>query len=128
MSLTSVLRSGIAVAKSVTSSLQATVQVEPWIGQDGYGAAVFDAAVELPALVERKQKRIISKDGQEVLSRYYLAFLFPVTANGAAGRQEPIDPRDRVTLPDGDVVTILDVNGFIDADSGAPYLLEVWTS
>jgi hypothetical protein len=64
-------------------------------------------------------------DGREVVHRATLMFTQPVAANGAEGRREPIDPRDRITLPSGFAGVIIDVRGPVDPLTDAPYVLRV---
>jgi hypothetical protein len=52
--------------------------------------------------------------------------LTPVAANGTTGRREPIDPRDRLTLPDGAVGNILAVEGLGDPDTNHNYFYQVY--
>jgi len=128
MSLASLIKTGIATANSVTSSLQVDVIHWPWIGQDAKGAPEYASPVTYLALVERKQKRVTGQNGQEVTATYSVTFIQPLSAQGTEGRHEPIDMRDKLILPDGSKVDVLDVSGLVDPDSGLPYMLEVWTS
>jgi hypothetical protein len=128
MGLSALVSSAIKTANGVTASLQVSVQHFAWIGQDAKGKKAFAGAASYPALVERKQKRMPGPDGQEVFSRYSVTFLQPLPANGTAGRQEPIDTRDELVLPNGERVDVLDVSGMLNPDTGAPYMSEVWTS
>ena len=121
-----ILRAGIATANSVTATLQATVQHYAWISDDGFGTNSYAAAVPRQAIVEEKQRLIRQGDGQYMLSRAKVTFIFPIPANGAAKRQEPIDPRDKIVLPDGTTGPIIDIEGVVDPDTGKPYISEVW--
>ena len=121
-----IIRSGVALADSLTTTLQPTVLHAAWTGNDGTGGYTYASAVKRPALVERKQKMVRKASGEEVLSTHAVYFLRPIKNNGATGRQEPIDPRDRITLPDGTTSNILTVSSFIDKDSGAGYFHEVY--
>lgn len=121
-----IIRSGVAIADKLTDSLQPKVRHAAWIGNDGEGGHLYAAPVLRPALVERKQKTLRSSTGEEVVSTHYVAFLRPIKNNGAAGRQEPIDPRDKITLPDGTSSAILTVNAFVDKDTGSGYFHEVY--
>ena len=126
MSLADLVRSGVAIAKSVTSDLQADVTLEAWTGSTASGGSTFATAVTLPAIVEMKQRLKKLATGDVVMSRAVVTFLEPVTANGATGRREPIDPRDRITLPDDTTGPILDVEGMVDAETDAPYMSSVF--
>jgi hypothetical protein len=125
MALDALIRSAVATANRATASLQATVTHEAWIASDSFGAPVFATAVQRQALVEYRQQLRRANDGQEVMQRARVTFVEPVSANGAADRREPIDPRDRIVLPDGTTGPILDVAGMADPSTGAPYALEV---
>jgi hypothetical protein len=124
--LADIIRNAVAIADSATDTLQPKVRHAAWIGNDGEGGYQYASAVQRPALVERKQKLVRKADGEQVLSTHVVTFLRPIKKNGAAGRQEPIDPRDRITLPDGTTSNILSVNAFVDKDTGAGYLHEVY--
>lgn len=120
------VRSGVALADSLTTTLQPSVTHEAWTGNDGEGGYTYATGVSRAALVERKQKMVRSSTGEEVMSTHVVTFLRPIAAQGTSGRQEPIDPRDRITLPDGTRSSILSINAFIDKDTGRGYLHEVY--
>ena len=63
--------------------------------------------------------------GADVVVRASVTFLTPLTANGAETRTEPIDPRDKIILPDGTTGPIVNISGPVDPDTGAPFLFEV---
>jgi hypothetical protein len=126
MSLLNALRAGIKVADKVTKPLQPTVTIAPWTGSDGFGVNTYGAPVTYRAIVNQEQKSIFDDSGNEVLTQAYVAILTPITPNGAAGRVEPIDRRDRVTLPDGTIAPIVKTSGFIDAGIGRPMFSEIW--
>ena len=125
MGLAEVIRGGVRIANGITSGLQVVVEHEAWVGQDSYGKPQFATAVARPALVEAKQRMRRMTNGQEVLQLASITFLQMPEANGAEGRREPIDPRDRLTLPDGITGPIIDVSGMTDPGTDAAYLLEV---
>ena len=132
MSLSDVVRTGVATANTVTKSLHATVTHRAWIGQDAYGAPTFATASvsagggTLKALVELTQTLKSLPDGRVVQAKAKVTFLEPVPVNGTAGRTEPIDPRDYIELPNGITGPILTVEGMVDPATGEPYLTEVW--
>lgn len=111
MSLDSILRSGIALANSITADLQVTVTHEAFTGVDGYAKPTYASSNDYQALVEKRMRRFRNDDGDEVVSQYKVTFLTPVEANGTSGRSEPIDTRDRITLPDGATGSILHISG-----------------
>jgi hypothetical protein len=125
MALADTVRAGVALANSLTGSLQVTVQHEAWTHSDKQGAPKFDAPIAQPALVEYKHQLYRMPGGQEVTQRARVTFVGPIAGNGAEGRREPIDPRDRITLPDGTTGPILDVQGLADPATAGAYLYVV---
>lgn len=127
MGLDDIVRSGVALADSITLSLQPLVSLEAWTGQDAYGQQTYAAAVSIRALVEQKVSQIRSRlTGEMVMTTAKVSFLRPVAPNGAAGRAEPVDTRDRITLPDGFTGPIVAVNSFTDPTTSRGYLTEVY--
>lgn len=121
MSFSSLVRSGVSLADSLTGSLQDECTYEAWTGSDRFGKETYAAGVALPTLIERKQDLVTDYEGEEVVSKATITILRPIADNGASGRQEPIDPRDKFTLPDGTSGRILSVDAFIDPSIGAGY-------
>lgn len=127
MGLDSIVRSGIATAKSLTASLQNTITIKPWIGtQDAFGKPRYGSPVEISAVVDPKQKERRTSSGKIVMTTCYIVILESLESNGAAGRVEPVDPRDVVTLPDGTTSPIVDVAGFMDPTIARPFYSEIW--
>lgn len=126
MGLDGVLRKGVAVAARTTRSLQLDVTLERWTGSDGRGGKTLASPIKVRAIVDRTHRTVRSATGQEVLSTVKLTILTPLAKQGASGRQEPIDPRDVITLPDGTTSPILDVRGVLDPTTRAPYATDVF--
>lgn len=127
MALNTTVKNAIATAKKLTSSLADDLTIEPWTGNSRTGAPSYASAVTYPALIEFKQR--IFKDrttGRDVATKCKVTILQPITANGTSGRHEPIDPRDKLTLPDGTVAPIKEIQGFVDPSTGFPYMFEVF--
>lgn len=101
MSLASVVRGAVATANKVTNSLQATVSLKQWISQDAYGTPTYGPTIRRTALVEQGENRFKTPPGVLINTKATVTFLQPIPANGAAGRTEPIDDRDILTLADG---------------------------
>jgi len=130
VSLLDVLRTGVAVADSVTKPLQATVQFRHFVSADGEGARTYSPAANLPALslaavVDWKQKHLRTATGELSVSRASVLFL-NVAALAAATSGQGIDDKDVIVLPDGTTGPILDMTGFIDAVTGHPIATEVF--
>lgn len=126
MGLADIIRAGIATADAATKDLQPTVQIEPWIADDAFGRATYAAAVPYQAIVEKINRRMTTPNGVDAVVKYYIAIIGPVAPNGASGRREPVDQRDRITCPDGDTGPIVDYRGLFDSGTDAPYLSEIW--
>ena len=125
MALNDIVRSAVATAESVTSSLLATVSIAAWIGDDGYDAPLFAQPIVHKAIVEQKAMSIRAINGEQVMTRVQITFLHPIAPNGASGRVEPIDPRDRIVLPDGSTGGIVLTQGMVNPATSGPYLLQV---
>jgi len=125
MSFDDLVREGVALANELTDSLQVTVQHEAWTADDGLGGSTYAAAVPLTALVETRQQHRRLPDGREIVFNHLITILQPVAANGATGRKEPIDSRDRITLPNGETGPIISADGFLDPDTNASYFHQV---
>lgn len=127
MALADILRNGVALANTLTESVQGTCRLEAWIAQDGKGKSTYASSVNFKAVVDYTRKQRWSADGRTIVGVATLTVLTPVTPNGAAGRREPIDPRDRITLPDGMKVVILETPGAVlDPPAGRPFIHEIF--
>lgn len=129
MALVDTLRSGVATARAITLSFHVNVTIQQWIGQNSFGKAEYADTLTLKALVEQKSKSFKTRDGQEAVSKSYIAILEPITPATPTGdntRENPIDERDVITLPDGTTGPILDVTGFLDGGTGVPFFSEIY--
>lgn len=126
MGFSKLIRNMVSVADKLTKDLQVPVIHEPWISNDAtYGTPVYGAPVTRLAIVEMKQRTLRLNNGQEITQRASVTFTYPIEANGAEGRQEPIDIRDKLTLPSGYSGPIKVVEGLENNFPDSPYLLEV---
>ena len=112
---------GVALADRLTGTLQVNVSYEPWIGQNAFGDYEYGPAQFLPAIVERQSKMVIDLQGQEIRAEHVINILRPVSANGANGRDEPIDARDKFTLQDGSTGIIASVETLLNPVTNAGY-------
>jgi len=128
MSLADVIATALNTADNLLENeeILEPVTIERWTGQDVEGDETYAAAITPPAIVELKQELRKTDTGQEVMSKTKLTFIRPIADQGTAGRREPIDPRDKITLPDGTTGPIVDIGGLISGGTGKPYMLEVW--
>lgn len=125
MGLDRLVRSVVKTADKVTKSLQDVVGYEPWIGDDAFNKPTYGAKSDEKAVVSYVQRMRKTSDGREVMQEATVLFVRPIAANGAAERREPIDPRDRITLPNGMTGPILDVIGVSDPGTRYPYAPKV---
>lgn len=126
MSFADILRNGIALARGITLPLHVTVTRKAWTGQTFDGVPTY-ATTTPKALVEFKQSRVRTKEGVEVISRAYVAFLEELPATAAAEpRENPVDTRDIIILPDGSTGPILAVDGFLDGGTGVPFYSQIF--
>ena len=127
MTVATVVRNAVATAKSVTSSLQADITHKAWTGQATSGAKpTYASGVTLPALIDQRPTAFRTALGEVIAVKAVIHILQPIAANGASGREEPIDPRDEITLPNGTVgAPIMGAGGFVDPSTGRPYLYTI---
>jgi hypothetical protein len=127
MGLDDIVRAGVRTIHGITRDLQAPVTIQPWIGQDVHGEAKYDLPGTLyTAIVDTREQQKKDILGNMVSIRALVIILVPVPPHGAPGRREPIDPRDKVILPDGSSGTIVGIAGFIDGGTSKPYFHEIW--
>jgi len=94
-----------------------TITIEPFLSRDGYGTALYGAAVSYPCRVNGSQRQITDRQGVERVSKA----LINLPGNPVIG------PTDRITMPAGFVPSqppILSVNPLID-DTGAAHHTEI---
>lgn len=126
MAFDDLVRSGVALADSLTAPLQGTVTHEAWTATTALGEKTFAAGVGRKAIIELKTRERQTSDGRTILTTAKITFLRPIAAHGGAGRKEPIDSRDRLTLPDGSTDPVADVDALIDPDTGRGYYATVY--
>ena len=123
--------SGVAIANTITSTLQANVEHYAYsdASTDAYGKLTWGPAFSRPALIEDIQQRAsrdvsgdLGKTPETLVApRTRVTFLSPIK----------VDPKDRIVLPTdaegnaGDEGPILSVEGLINPTTGQHYLTEV---
>lgn len=119
------LRSGVKTAHGLTKGVQSQVTHYPWISQSVHGDDTYDTPVTLTCVVDRTN-RIVYQGGQQVTVTATLTFVGDVQPNGAPGRREPIDPRDKIVLPDGFTGPIVSTpDGVTDPGTGRGFIQSV---
>lgn len=88
--------------------LRQAVTVEPFEEEDGFGAASYDEPLEYPARVRPEHRMVPNREGEEKLSSTM------ITLPGPPEGPDAVDPRSRVTLPDGSQPPILAVQATPD--------------
>jgi len=117
MGLLDIVRSGVAIANSLTADLQPNVSHEAYVSTDGAGRRSYAAAVSRPALVVRKQKLVRSATGELVMSQAQITILDPSVI---------VNELDKFTLPDDTSGPIIATDGFVDRGTGHPILTEIF--
>lgn len=125
MGLDSLVRAIVATANHVTSTLQCNVTFYAWISDGDNSEPTYASPITLRAVVDLRQRRITSSTGEDIIQKARITFVGPVEPNGASNRREPIDPRDKIVLPNGYTGPILNVLGPVDPSTGDPYAPEV---
>lgn len=127
MSLRSIVRNAVSIADRVTAPLQATIQHSAWTGQDEFGDVTYTDPISRDCIVEYKiRDKLQSSSGRVIQSQALVTIIRPIDPNGAAGRVEPIDPRDLIVLPNGHSGPIIDIEGVVDPMTNSPYMYQVW--
>lgn len=126
MGLDAVVRSAL-LAADATATIQGTLTHEAWIGQDQHGAPLYAPPVSHLALIHQGTNQHRTLTGEVITTRACVSFLRPIAPNGTAGRREPVDPRDRITLFSGMTGPLVEAPGsMIDPATGAPFLSVFW--
>lgn len=119
------IRLGAKLADQFTRDGQSEVTHEAWIGQDKFGKETYAAPVTLRGAIDSRQRLIVTTGGKTITIMSTITFTQAIAPNGAAGRREPIDPRDRITLPNGFSGPIIDTGAPIDPKTGMGYIQQV---
>jgi len=120
MALSDVVRNAVAIADSLTLSLQP--EVSHYLYSEAtvtsYGAITWGSPYVRTAIVEAKRRLVRNAEGQDVLTAHKITF----------PRWVLIDPRDKFVLSDGTTGPLLAVEGMLDAgfSDGTRFLQEVY--
>lgn len=125
-----ILRSGVKIANTLTKGAQSTVTIEAWVGQDGKGTRQYANPVQVQAVVDLTRKQRPGPTGQLVDIIATITIVGDLAPNGTTGttppRVEPIDPKDRVTLPDGTTGPIVSApNAVVDPGTSRGFIHEI---
>jgi hypothetical protein len=124
-----ILRSGVKLADKLTAGAQAPIVIEPWQSQNGDGTITYGTGVSYQAVIDTTRKQLRTGSGELLIVTATLTIVgdvLPAAGGPYAGRIEPIDPRDRVTLPDGKTAPILSVpNSVVDPGTDRGLIHEI---
>jgi len=129
MSLASVISGGVATIKGVLSrgDVLEDITLERWTGYDSSGDETFATAETYSVFVELGAGHVWDEMNQtQIPTIAKVIVLEPLTDNGADDRTEPLDPRDKITLPGGASGPIAKFAGVVDGSTGSPYMFEIW--
>ena len=122
MALDGLVRKGTKIAKKVTKRLQGNITHAAWTGKDKKSKPTYATATTIPAIIDLGPKPFRTAQGVTITVKAMIYILQPISANGASGRHEPVDPRDKITLPDGTVgAPIQGSGGLLDPTTSYPY-------
>lgn len=128
MALIDILRNAVqTTASSALDSFKGNVTFKAWIGTDGKGGNSYASPVTLRALIDPTKRTRYTGSGVLVMTYATLTFLDPIadtSANTGETRQQPIDPRDQIVLPDGGTAPIVQTGGFMDPLTSRPIVNE----
>ncbi len=130
MGLGSVVRNAVATVDKVLGEpskdgLKSTFRLYAWISDDEYNKSVYASPVNVTAFIEEKERSVRISTGEEVWQKATITITRPLKPNGASGRKEPIDVRDKIVLPSGYTGPIKDAFGETDPSTNRPYMLTV---
>lgn len=120
-------RRGVKLVDQFTQDGQVEITHEAWIAQDKFGKPQYAAPTD-PAprcVIDSRQRVVVTTGGQAITIMSTLTFTSPTASNGAPGRREPIDPRDKITLPNGFTGPIIDSAAPIDPKTNMGYIQQI---
>lgn len=119
------VRGLVAIADTFAESMQPSVSHEAWIADESSGEPAYAYPVLRNGVVNYISRDRRTADGRDIVQKASILFPRPIAPNGAANRKEPIDQRDRFTLPNGYTGPVLSVEGPADKGTGASFIYEV---
>src|SRR6266516_4301785 len=93
----------LPVAYTLTKWLQCLVTLEAYVGQNDHGK-LYATPVTLSAIVDLTNKQFVDKTGKVTTIAATVTVIGDIAPNGAITiplRREPVDIKDRITLPNG---------------------------
>lgn len=111
-----ILQAGISIADSLTKGAQSSITLRQASGSGPSGDLTYDDPIQLKAVVDYTSKVTI-RNAEIIHISATVTILEPVPVNGAIldpPRTEPIDTRDKITLPDGSTGLVKSVPGSVN--------------
>lgn len=128
--LADVIRGAVAGLDTILADagFQGFVTHQAWKGyKDTHGTPDHDGPVQRLALIHEGSNQVRLQNGDSISTKACISFLRPVPDHGAPGRREPIDPRDKITLPSGTTGLLVESPGaLIDPTTGRRYINVFW--
>lgn len=127
MGLDGLLRDGIQIINRLTSDLQVYVHHYAWVGQDGMGDEDYaDSPHKLKAIVEPMHQQRHEVNGRVLRIKCKVTILEAIPDTFITQpRDNPIDHRDKIVLPDGSTGPIVENPGMLDPTTNKPYFAEI---
>jgi hypothetical protein len=133
MGFDSLIQELIGVADDQTKSLQVTIRIRAYTGQDGFGKKSYlpaspDPGTPYKAIVTMMDQLRPMPGGGSINIKAQVTILQPVlptTPLAGQTRQNPIDPRDIIILPDGSTAPIVSEPGLLNPSTGNQYFADI---
>lgn len=117
MDLSALVRKAAQIADRLSASLQVAVQIEPFLSLDEHVRPTYAAPVSpTPTAVVTETTRTFAQTNGDVVV---------ATAKLTFPRNQAVNVKDRVTLPDGSFGPVLSVKKPLDP-AGGGYITEAW--
>jgi hypothetical protein len=130
MALNDTIAKVVGIANKVTKDLQGAISHYPWIAQNAFGSVQSQSPFGQPiirnGIIQQQGRWRQIANGNMVFTYAHIVFLEPFAHIEAPNRKNPIDPRDRLVLPDGTTGPIVDIDGLFNPGTKSPYFCEVW--
>lgn len=128
MALADILRDQVASLSNIVDSFKGEAVLHAWIGQDGAGKDEFAAPIPVRAVISMKKEQRFTSGGSLVLTHATLTVLDTIadtTPNANQQREQPIDPRDKIILPDGSTAPVVDSGGPMDPATSRGFINKI---
>jgi hypothetical protein len=128
MGYESLFEAGVALASSQFETMKLNITHRAWIGENGDGEDSFADPVTLRGIVDLTKRVQVTPGGRTVMTFAHITFLDPIAdtaPNAGRVREQPIDPRDLLVLPDGGTAPVVAAGGPADSNTSKGFITEV---